>query len=104
MRILQAAGVSFAILGAEETCNGDPARRIGNEYLWQTQAQQNIGTFARYVEEMHVDWRHVSVNRHHVVGQIAVDRRAGLGIDAGKSRGRKTRTHPGISLRSAVRQ
>src|SRR5206468_203182 len=46
VRILRAAGVSFAILGVEETCNGDPARRIGNEYLWQLQARQNIETFA----------------------------------------------------------
>jgi Fe-S oxidoreductase len=43
-RILDAAGVSFAILGAAETCNGDPARRIGNEYLFQLQARQNIET------------------------------------------------------------
>ncbi|HKW77957.1 MAG TPA: (Fe-S)-binding protein [Candidatus Limnocylindria bacterium] len=42
--ILKAAGVSFAILGAAETCNGDPARRLGNEYLYQLQAQQNIET------------------------------------------------------------
>ncbi|HEV8669136.1 MAG TPA: (Fe-S)-binding protein [Candidatus Limnocylindria bacterium] len=42
--ILKKAGVSFAILGAAETCNGDPARRMGNEYLWQLQAQQNIET------------------------------------------------------------
>jgi Fe-S oxidoreductase/nitrate reductase gamma subunit len=42
VRLLQAANVDFAILGGEETCNGDPARRIGNEYLYQTQAQQNI--------------------------------------------------------------
>ncbi|MDE3112660.1 MAG: (Fe-S)-binding protein [Chloroflexota bacterium] len=48
VRILRAAGVSFAILGTEETCNGDPARRIGNEYLWQMQAQQNIQTFKKY--------------------------------------------------------
>jgi Fe-S oxidoreductase len=47
-KILQAAGTSFAILGTEETCNGDPARRMGNEYLWQLQAQQNIDTFGRY--------------------------------------------------------
>ena len=47
-QILKAAGVSFAILASEETCNGGPARRIGNEYLWQTQAQQNIETFAKY--------------------------------------------------------
>ncbi len=42
--ILRAAGISFAILGREETCNGDPARRLGNEYLFQLQAQQNIET------------------------------------------------------------
>jgi Fe-S oxidoreductase len=42
--ILRAAGVSFAILGKEETCTGDPARRLGNEYLYQLQAQANIGT------------------------------------------------------------
>jgi Fe-S oxidoreductase len=47
-RILQAAGTSFAILGSLETCNGDPARRLGNEYLWQLQAQQNIDTFGRH--------------------------------------------------------
>lgn len=48
VEVLRAADVSFAILGHEETCNGDPARRIGNEYLWQTQAQTNIETFKRY--------------------------------------------------------
>ncbi len=42
--ILKSAGVSFAILGAAETCTGDPARRMGNEYLFQLQAQQNIET------------------------------------------------------------
>jgi Fe-S oxidoreductase len=40
--ILKAAQVSFAILGQEEICNGDPARRLGNEYLFQTQAQQVV--------------------------------------------------------------
>jgi Fe-S oxidoreductase len=38
------ANDTFAILGAAETCNGDPARRLGNEYLYQLQAQQNIET------------------------------------------------------------
>jgi len=47
-RILQAAGVPFAILGQEESCNGDPARRMGNEYLYQTLAKQNIETLTRY--------------------------------------------------------
>jgi Fe-S oxidoreductase/nitrate reductase gamma subunit len=42
VQLLKAAGVNFAILGPRETCNGDPARRIGNEYLYQMQAQQNI--------------------------------------------------------------
>ena len=48
VRILQAAKIDFAILGKEETCNGDPARRIGNEYLFQTQAEANITTFKKY--------------------------------------------------------
>ena len=46
--VLRRAGVDFAILGAEETCTGDPARRMGNEYLYQIMAQQNIETFNRY--------------------------------------------------------
>jgi len=46
--ILRAAGVKFAILGEEETCTGDAARRLGNEYLFQLLARQNIETFARH--------------------------------------------------------
>ena len=42
--LLHEAGVSFAILGPEETCTGDAARRLGNEYLFQTLAQQNVAT------------------------------------------------------------
>lgn len=41
-RLLHKANVSFAVLGKRESCTGDPARRIGNEYLYQTQAAQNI--------------------------------------------------------------
>jgi Fe-S oxidoreductase len=44
-RLLQKAGVTFGCLGEEETCSGDPARRLGNEYLYQMQATQNIETF-----------------------------------------------------------
>ena len=47
-KVLKSAGVDFAILGEEETCTGDPARRMGNEYLFQTLAQQTIGTLNRY--------------------------------------------------------
>ncbi|MFQ5996759.1 MAG: (Fe-S)-binding protein [Dehalococcoidales bacterium] len=47
-RVLQRAGINFGILGVEETCCGDPARRLGNEYLFQLQAQGNIELFKNY--------------------------------------------------------
>jgi Fe-S oxidoreductase len=43
-RLLHQAGVRFAILGPKESCTGDPARRMGNEYLFQEQAKANIAT------------------------------------------------------------
>lgn len=46
--VLEEAGLNWAILGPEETCSGDPARRIGNEYLYQMLAQQNIETLNGY--------------------------------------------------------
>lgn len=48
IKILNKAGVSFGYLGTEEWCCGDSARRLGNEYLYQTLAQQNIDTFNNY--------------------------------------------------------
>ena len=48
VRLMQAAGVRFAILGPEETCTGDAARRLGNEYLFQTLAAANCETLNRY--------------------------------------------------------
>jgi len=48
VKLLQAAGVGFAILGNEEKCTGEPARRLGHEYLYQTLAQGNIETLKRY--------------------------------------------------------
>jgi Fe-S oxidoreductase len=47
-KILKAAGVNFAILGQEEKCNGDAARRMGNEYLYQMLAKENIETLEKY--------------------------------------------------------
>lgn len=47
-KILQKAGVDFAILGKEENCTGDPARRAGNEFLFQMLAQQNIAVLNMY--------------------------------------------------------
>ena len=43
-KLLKAAGVDFAILGPRESCTGDPARRMGNEYLFQAYAEQNVAT------------------------------------------------------------
>jgi Fe-S oxidoreductase len=43
-KLLQSAGVDFAILGPRESCTGDPARRIGNEYVFQAFAEQNVST------------------------------------------------------------
>jgi Fe-S oxidoreductase len=48
VRLLQAAGVKFAILGPEERCTGDAARRLGNEYLFQTLAAANVETLKKY--------------------------------------------------------
>ena len=48
VKILNAAGVKYAILGKKEVCTGDPARRIGNEYVFQMLAEQNIDTFKEY--------------------------------------------------------
>jgi Fe-S oxidoreductase len=47
-RIMQACDIKFAILGQEEHCHGDPARRMGNEYLYQILAKDTIETLDRY--------------------------------------------------------
>ena len=43
-KLLQTAGVDFAILGPRESCNGDPARRMGDEYTYQRLATENVAT------------------------------------------------------------
>jgi Fe-S oxidoreductase len=48
VKIMQKAGVNFGILGTEENCSGDSARRGGNEYLYQTLAQTNVDTMNGY--------------------------------------------------------
>jgi Fe-S oxidoreductase len=48
VKILQKAGINFAILGIEEKCTGDFARRVGNEMLYQMMAQENIETLNSY--------------------------------------------------------
>src|SRR5580765_4196156 len=48
VELMQAARVDFAILGNEERCTGEPARRLGHEYLYQTLAQGNVETLKQY--------------------------------------------------------
>ena len=48
IQILEAAGIQYAILGKEEQCTGDPARRAGNEFVFQMLALQNIETLNLY--------------------------------------------------------
>ena len=47
-RILDAAGINYAILGNEEKCSGDPLRRLGNEYQFQMLAEENVESFKKY--------------------------------------------------------
>ncbi|MEM7162876.1 MAG: (Fe-S)-binding protein [Bacteroidota bacterium] len=48
VKILNKASISFAVLGTEESCTGDPAKRAGNEFLFQMQALQNIQVMNAY--------------------------------------------------------
>ena len=48
VNLLNKAGVSFAVLGTEESCPGDPAKRAGNEFLFQMQAVSNIQILNEY--------------------------------------------------------
>ncbi|MCI0546681.1 MAG: (Fe-S)-binding protein [Candidatus Rokubacteria bacterium] len=50
VKILRAAGVSFAVM-AEERCHGEVARRLGNEYLYQLRAEENVGNIKQYAFE-----------------------------------------------------
>lgn len=47
-KILNHVGIKFAILGTEESCSGDPAKRAGNEFLFQVQSMKNIATLNHY--------------------------------------------------------
>ncbi len=48
VKIMQNAGISFSILGKEEKCNGDTARRLGNEYLADMSIRENVDTMKKY--------------------------------------------------------
>ena len=69
VRVLKAAGVDFATLGPEEKCTGDPARRMGNEYLFAQLAQENIETFKQY------KFRKILVTCPHCLNSLGKDYR-----------------------------
>ncbi len=58
-KILHHANVSFAVLGTEESCTGDPAKRAGNEFLFQMQAASNIAVLQDYeIKKIVTGWPH----------------------------------------------
>jgi len=67
VRILQAAGVDFAVLGEEERCTGDPARRMGQEYLFSVQAEANVELLAEY------QFKHILTICPHCYNSFAKD-------------------------------
>jgi Fe-S oxidoreductase len=69
VRVLKAAKVDFATLGVEEKCTGDPARRMGNEYLFAQLAQENIETFKRH------KFRKILVTCPHCLNSLGKDYR-----------------------------
>jgi Fe-S oxidoreductase len=69
VHVLKAAGVDFATLGPEEKCTGDPARRMGNEYLFAQLAQENIETLAQY------RFRKILVTCPHCLNSLGKDYR-----------------------------
>jgi Fe-S oxidoreductase len=69
VRVLKASKVDFATLGPEEKCTGDPARRMGNEYLFARLAQENIATFAKY------RFRRILVTCPHCLNSLGKDYR-----------------------------
>jgi Fe-S oxidoreductase len=69
VRILKAAGVDFATLGTEERCNGDPARRLGNEYVFAELAKENVETLRSY------RFRKVLVTCPHCLNSLGNDYR-----------------------------
>lgn len=69
--ILNAAGVSFAVLGNQESCTGDPARRAGNEYLFHEMARQNIEILDGY----QVNTRKIVTSCPHCLTTLGVEYR-----------------------------
>ena len=102
-KLLQRAGIDFAILGPSEMCNGDQARRSGNEYIFQMLAMQNVETFdGMGVKKIITQCPHcfnVLKNDYPQVGgnyevdpPLAAARRARRATAASRSRARRSRS------------
>ncbi|MGY1838841.1 MULTISPECIES: (Fe-S)-binding protein [unclassified Modestobacter] len=68
--LLHIAGVEFAVLGKGETCSGDPARRMGNEFLFQQLAQENVETLNAVFEERPAGRRKIVATCPHCFNSI----------------------------------
>ncbi|WP_257900547.1 (Fe-S)-binding protein [Saccharothrix obliqua] len=69
--LLHTAGVSYTVLGPEETCTGDPARRAGNEFLFQMLAQQNVEVLNSVFEGREPGRRKIVVTCAHCFNTLA---------------------------------
>ena len=101
--LLHAAGVEFAILGDGETCTGDPARRLGNEFVYQMLAQQNVETLNATRREE--DRRDLPALLQHAGQRVPADRRRLRGRaphPAARPARRGGEAHPGHADRPAA--
>lgn len=114
VRILNAAGIRFAVLGTEESCTGDPARRAGNEFLFQMQAMSNIQVLSGYgikkivtacphcfntIRNEYPDLGgHYEVTHHAVFLQQLIDRGVIRLKEGGSFKGRKITYHDSCFL------
>ena len=71
--LLYMSGVSFAVLGKKETCSGDPARRAGNEFVYQILSRENIETFEQVFEGRPLGKKKVVVTCPHCFTTIGRD-------------------------------
>jgi Fe-S oxidoreductase len=69
--LLHTAGVKYTVLGPEETCTGDPARRAGNEFLFQMLAQQNVEVLNSVFEDRPAGQRKIVVTCAHCFNTLA---------------------------------
>jgi Fe-S oxidoreductase len=99
VRVLKAANVDFAVLGPEEKCTGDPARRLGNEYLFQQLAQENIETLKQY------RFRKILVTCPHCLNSLGNDyRELGAEYQVVTTRGCSRSCSPPAACRSTRRR